>query len=216
MAAVVRTGIPIRVLVVRGIDPDAVGAMNIGLRGGLGFALQSASGSNPHDVVAALRALVKRREGDPAHRPTQGEIDAAHARWPFVEEATRITKRCKGYVRQSVSVPACVLMAEEDADAAREFFEQVDRYRKGGSAASAIASFFEAVANRHEVRGEREQFAQIDALLGAWAEWRDPSEPGARTQVAAPGPWRPLRHGMPVPDEDGAGRRRRRSIGQAH
>jgi hypothetical protein len=176
LRAVVDTGIPIRVLVARGLDPAVSGKLHRGRKQGFGHRLQAEGGEHkqPYDIAAAVRNILRHRAGDPTLQPSGPAMRTAMLAHPRLVEGVRLSKALKERYRMRVGVTAScyALMAEEDENRARLFLHILNRTPLTADAQAPLVLRRALVESRPPDTDEGHAIL-TGWLMGAWRAWID-------------------------------------------
>jgi len=142
LCAVIESGVAIRVLVARGIDPAAEGKLHRGRKASLGHRLQAEGAANkqPYDIAAAAKNILRHETGDPRLQPTVPAMRAAILAYPSIVEGVRLAKGLKQAFGMRVGIAAScyALMAREDEAEARMFLHLLGRPPLSGDGSAPI------------------------------------------------------------------------------
>lgn len=181
LTACVRSGLPLRTIVVRGVPESAFGTFDAQSTKNFGDYLASLGLSNSSHLSAALRLLWAIQDGSPSSAPSPSNSELRR-----YYENNQDTKQFAGHwwsladiLQPSVAIAATVLCHRIDAAQAETFFA---RLRDGASLASDspiliarnhITSSARKQSRKRGSGGYSETIRLLAFVINTWNAWRD-------------------------------------------
>ena len=183
LAAIVKVGQPVRIAVLRGMDPEDFGVIDTGKKRTPGNALQIEGFSNGASLAAVLQLLDAYEKGSyvhanssPSYQYTTSEvIELAYEYHEYgVEEDVRVVLAKAQYCPLTNSVVAATRFLQRqvaDEDLVDEFWEGVNFTASPGDARFTLRQWAESQNNRGSI-SRKDISRQLFAITKAWNAWR--------------------------------------------
>lgn len=185
LSAIVQSGVPVDMLVIRGVDPDSQTVMDSGAKRTASDALTLVGRKNPAVLAAAARyalrepacGLIAARER--VSNPTNSEIAAFIADTPGIHHAAELAMHYYPQFDAPPSVLAVCWMrfSEIDLEATAQFFSAVANNATHG-AGDARSALIRRLANARRNNERLSQTAYLSMIFRAWNAWRTDSPLG--------------------------------------
>lgn len=180
--AVIESGVTIRVLVVRGLEPDVQGVLDVNVRRSASDALKFSGHGYNITVMAAAARIANARELGFLRTATSTNIpemtNAEVVAWveanPDIEQAAALASRTYKAIGATPSALAYAIWVLEQIDgtAAVEFFTSTAEFRTNGvqDPRSTLLNSFRRLKDQ---RSALTAAVQISYIFRAWNAWRE-------------------------------------------
>lgn len=181
LAAIVAAGVPIEMLVIRGLEPEVQDYMDIGMKRSVAdsLALEGSIKSRHQTVASIARTVMMLNTGnmttnDPKRRPTHAEIlDFVREDPEGLEEAAFVSHKCRdaGLRGGVIYGVAYFILSKVDADDAEHFFKSLidGENLMGGSPIYALRT---KVLKDPPNSNNRSIHHDLFYFIKAWNFWR--------------------------------------------
>lgn len=175
--AVIKSGVSIQILVVRGVEPDAQKHMDTGAKRSAGDALTLAGEKNA-TILAAIASLAIKEPGcgyvdQRSAKPTHAEIADFVDEHPDIRRAAEMASYYYPQFDAAPSVLGICWMRFSDIDlpACAEFFSSIANLRTDGAGDPRLA-LIRRLANARRDRERISQYELLSLIFRTWNAWR--------------------------------------------